>query len=468
MNNINVFKENNSWWETGKAREALLERVPRDLFPELLSTLPERQILMLKGPRRVGKTSLMYHLIDHLLSSSVPPQNIFYLLMDDPLIQNREKIFSEIISFYEKNILGKPFYESKEKLYFFLDEIVKIPNWELYLKKYYDQKYPIKFIVSSSSSAFLESAKDSLAGRIIDYLISPFSFAEYLILKNASAELVDFFKNGVKRCWHNFAESRNLEKCYKELVGLNKEIELKREVEFSLDSYLGEGGFPEYLALKSQKLIEEYFWTSVIERVIFHDIPEIFKVEDKELLQKLMLYAIFNSGTIINIQDLAASFSSPRQTISNYLNYLQTSQLVILLEKYAKTKMSRMRAFKKIYIIDTGLFTNIQKIKKEERVKYEGALAEICVLRNLRGYFPYLNLYYFREREKEVDFVVEAEKRELLPFEVKYRTQVSDLEGLTSFSRRFKDSKGRGLIITKDYLGFKNENLYVPLKLFIS
>jgi predicted AAA+ superfamily ATPase len=149
---------------------------------------------------------------------------------------------------------------------------------------------------------------------------------------------------------------------------------------FRAAPYLLNGGFPEFLQLKGERAIKQYFPETIIERVVFHDIPETFNAADRGLLQNLFLYSIFHSGRVININEIAGSFRATRQTVSDYLHYLQASMLVRLLEKYAKTEASRLRAFRKLYTVDTGLYVYLQSLSPAqiEARGILGLLAEIA------------------------------------------------------------------------------------------
>ncbi|MFQ5640994.1 MAG: ATP-binding protein [bacterium] len=468
--NYLLFPEINHWWTSGSVRPEFIEKIERTLFPELVKALNERQILLIEGPRRVGKTSLIYQLIHFLIKNQTPAKHIFYLTLDDPLLE-KASLFEDIIEYTEKYLLGKPLSELRSPIYLFLDEITKFPDWELYLKRYYDLKYPLKFITSSSSAAFLQKkVKESLVGRVMTFPVTPFTFGEVLKLHSSPPEIIDVYAD-LRGIWLSTFASGDWNRLYKKLTEMNKEINLhQKKISTSLHNYLLQGGFPEYLQMKDERSRRQYFWENIAERVIFYDIPEIFKVNDLTLLQKLLLNAIENSGRQLNFHDLANSFQAPRQKISNYLHYLKASHLVYLLEKYAKTATSRMRAYKKIYTEDPGLFVNIQRldVEKIESHGLWGILAELAVFLHLKNYSERSRLYYYRERNKEVDFVLES-PQQLLPIEVKYRREINrkkGLSGVLTFRTQFKTK--HALVVSRNLLHLDDNILFVPLYLFLS
>jgi predicted AAA+ superfamily ATPase len=241
----------------------------------------------------------------------------------------------------------------------------------------------------------------------------------------------------------------------------------EREFDLALRNYLRDGGFPEFLQLQEPTAISRYFWDNLAERTLYYDIPEIFRVEDRELLQKLFVYCVCHSGSIVNLVDLANSFSATRQTISNYLNFLNAGLLVQSVSKYSKTAAGRLRAFKKVYACDPGMVVHIQRLD-ENQVDEKGlwgALGEIAVFSQLQHYCPEAHLYYYRDRDRETDFVIDLFGR-LVPIEVKYRDKIAIPNGLAFFKRRFQTEVE--IVITRNQFDRKGSFLFIPFRLFLS
>ena len=122
----------NSWWDTEKVPPLLLKPYKRGLFSKLVEFLGDRQILLIYGLRRVGKTTLLYQLIDHLLEQGVERDHILYFSFDEAVAD-----LKQIIEGYQETAIGKPLQKVK-KVYIFLDEIQKLKNWQNQIKIYYD------------------------------------------------------------------------------------------------------------------------------------------------------------------------------------------------------------------------------------------------------------------------------------------------------------------------------------------
>jgi predicted AAA+ superfamily ATPase len=465
MTNREVLIEINHWWTINAIRPELLEKVERRIFPQVLSAMQERQALLFQGPRRVGKSTLMFHLIHHLLQNGYDPKLIIYASMDDPLLK-KETFFEDIIGLLENLILGKPILECSKNIYLFLDEITRLENWELFVKRFIDQKYPFKFILSSSSASLLQKrSQESLVGRVIEFNVPPFSFSEYAELMNI--DVICQQREILEPFWQEFFQTMNAEQLTSGLANIDKQQRFhQKEFDLTLRAYLRDGGFPEFLQLQDSFFKTRYFWDNVAERTLYYDIPEIFRINDRELLQKLFVYCISHSGSMMNMAELATSFAVPRQTISNYLSYLNAGLLVHSLEKYAKTAASRLRAFKKVYACDQGLVVHLQRFNTQQidEKGLWGQLCEIAVFSQLRHYHP-ARIYYYRDREREVDFVIDIHGQ-LIPIEAKYRESISIPTGLTHFKNHFHTDFE--IVITKNHFEQRESVLFVPLRLFLS
>ena len=121
----------NDWWITKKVKEGLLKPYKRPLFNEILRYLDDRQILLVTGLRRVGKTTLFYQLIQELVNKGVEPTKILYFSFDEESAE-----IDDLLKTYREKVLKAEF--ENTKIYIFLDEIQKTKDWQNKLKIYYD------------------------------------------------------------------------------------------------------------------------------------------------------------------------------------------------------------------------------------------------------------------------------------------------------------------------------------------
>ena len=172
-----VLAPYNPWWIPGTAWRENLPSYERPIVSEVLSDLRDLpQAISVTGPRRVGKSTAVKQVIAHLVrEQGIEPQRILYFSFDDPEVFASEEIQRRVFDALAENRPVKD-----KTCFFFLDEIQRLPRWELFIKKYYDLKRPIRFVVSgSASSPIFRKSQESLLGRIKDRHLLPFSFREY-------------------------------------------------------------------------------------------------------------------------------------------------------------------------------------------------------------------------------------------------------------------------------------------------
>ena len=147
---IGRLKVDNSWWVEGVIPDYFLRMSPRlylNIFMPLLQSIDFRRALILMGPRRVGKTVMMFHSIQSLIDSGISPQNIIYISVETPIYN---KIYLEQLFLLACQVLGKD--PMKDNMYVFYDEIQYLKEWEVNLKSLVDTYRNAKFVASGSAS----------------------------------------------------------------------------------------------------------------------------------------------------------------------------------------------------------------------------------------------------------------------------------------------------------------------------
>ncbi len=185
----------NEWWISGHLRTELVKKYRRPSFARILNYMDDRQIILLYGLRRVGKTTLLYQIIDELLSRGVEAKRILYFSFDES-----DAEIDSVIEMYETGILRSPI-KSNGRVYIILDEVQKGRDWENRIKIYYDLHPGIKFIISGSASLNVQKrSSETLAGRLYSFHIHPLDFSEFLTLKGINPEFENWrmFEDSVK------------------------------------------------------------------------------------------------------------------------------------------------------------------------------------------------------------------------------------------------------------------------------
>lgn len=406
----------NEWWTTEKVKPSLLKQYKRPLFFNIQDYVGKRQILLITGLRRVGKTTLMYQLVQDLLDKRVKSEKIVYFSFDEEVAD-----FDDLIKTYEEKVLLKKIKD--EKIYVFLDEIQKCKNWQNKIKIVYDLYPNIKFIISGSASVQINrKAKESLAGRVFDFLLAPLTFKEFLEWKNIKID-----------------EKR---------IGL-----FQREAIPLFYDYLRKGGFPEIIDEDDDENIRNYIKNNIIERIIYKDLPEEFGIKDYELLKTLIEMIAREPGAIVNYDALSKNLHKNKKTIMDYFFYLEYSMLVKVLANYREGFMVSSRKLKKAYIANTAIpFAFVENFYSDSFLE---KIAEnfAVIATDAKNY--YRNKY-------EVDIILRKGK-EILPIEVKYGKPETD--SLLKFLSEFNLKKA--IILTKSVFDKKTINkkkiLIVPL-----
>ncbi len=449
----------NPWWVDHIVPDSLKLTYRRPVLKKLLGYFTLDRAILIKGPRRTGKTTLLYQIIDELITKKkIPAKNIIYLSCDDPELKlltsspSDSRInLSDILDVYEQ-LRGKTIKELKpnEKIYLFLDEVHFWEGWQFEIKKYFDKKYPLKFILSGSSASLIKRGSESLMGRTIEELILPFSFCEFLSCQLKDKRVDKIILNLQK----NFAPS-NLLKGVTDLFSdsinvspIDQLIPYQNKINIFFDEYLNRGGFPHLLEVENPILWQRLLREDVIEKVIYRDLVDLYEIKKPQVLEKFFLYLAGHSSDIVNITNIANSLCLSREYTLKYLNYLIESFLVFEIRKYSPSVEKQIRSNQKVHLIDSGLITVFGGGNKENRVEGQKveSLVGRCFLKD--------NVFYWRERE-EVDFVLDldaGERKPLLPVEVKYRNTIlpRDLKGIIKFMEKY--GVREGIVVSKDLL----------------
>lgn len=410
----------NPWWVEGKVSEKLALEFKRPIINKIISFFPLDRIILIKGPRRTGKTTLLYQLIDHLLKNKVNPKSLLYLSFDD--IELRCDL-DEIIKAFEE--VTKQILKKGKRVYFFLDEVHFLEGWQFHVKKYFDKKYPITFIVTSSSASLFKKGSESMMGRTVEETLLPFNFSEFVSYKKQGDILIKIINNIPK------------ELPYISPPDINELIPYRTELFILFEEYLNRGGFPHIFQISEPLLWRKLLREDIIEKVIYRDLVELYGIKKPAVLEKIFIYLVDASSSILSILNVSNSFKLSREYTEKYIDYLKQAYMVSTIQKYSPSIEKRLRSNDKIHIIDSGLMTACGHAETGPKV-------ESCVNRHLIHLKP-----YYWKNTSEVDFVIEGEK-DLIPIEVKYRESIrrEDMRGLLSFMDKFKLKNG--IMITKD------------------
>ena len=409
-----IIKEQIEELERIEKDEKIIERAGLNKSRELLKY---PNILAILGIRRCGKSILSYLL--------AKPHKFAYINFDDERLAGLK---SE-----DLNKILESFYEIYENIdYIILDEIQNVENWELFVNRLRRTK---KIILTGSNSKLLSGELSThLTGRYLDIILFPFSFKEFLKLKEVKEN-----------------------KAY-----TTKE---KAEIMKALQEYLEIGGFPEAYKFGRGMISKIY------EDILTKDILLRHNITKREEIKKLAKYLITNSSEEITYSKLARIFNIKRvSTISNWISYLESAFLIFKLERFDFKLKQQFIAPKKVYCIDSGLMNSIGfKFSENKGKVIENEVA--LELQRRKAKENSFEVYYWKDHQQnEVDFVLKRDKKIESLIQVSYinsKEEIRERE-TSALLKASKDLKCNNLIIiTWDYETeekFEGKNIkFVPL-----
>lgn len=356
-----------------------IEKVIREYWERKLPDVKERRIKLsmeknfindIVGPRRAGKTYLMFLTIKNLIERIEKEATIYINFENRKLLPLKENYFNDMIEFiYAENL-----FEKHKTIYLFLDEVQRIKGWERYIRSIYDEfKESIKIFVSGSSANLLSKDYSKLlTGRHITTLVTPLSFKEFLLFKGIE----------IKEKIQTEKEEAHVKKYFKE--------------------YLQTGGFPDVVLGKEKETILSQLFTDITSR----DVLSRIEIRKGDVVEEFSYYLASNVANLLSFNKMKKYFQNRGikisvPTLTNYFWHLKNAFLFFDSLIFSYKVKDQMQYPRKIYCIDNGI-ANIVGFKMSENLGqiYENTVA-IELLR--KGH----RLYYWKDRQnEEVDFVI--------------------------------------------------------------
>jgi hypothetical protein len=452
----------NPWWEIKYAWEKALPDYERPVVGEVLADLAEiPQVVSITGPRRVGKSTAIKQVIKRLIDDHrIDPNLILYLSFDDPEIFASEQTQQVIFDLLVNRV------KSSDKVsYFFLDEIQRLPKWELFIKKYYDLKHRIRFVVSgSASSPIFRSSQESLLGRVKDRHLLPFSFREYcqyqLRNEKSFSQVLETHKI------RPLLLAGDAEGIFRSVMVLHKELEpLRSRIDRAVINYCREGGFPEVWNLPDPIRKIEYLMEQQVRKVLYEDLMTLAQYRKPENVLRFFVYLLANPGVEINTTKIASEASVERRVVEENLPRLEMTDLILRIQKFSHKPLRVRQGNIKCYPVDMALRNAVLKTWDPPDEKIMGLYAENLVVRELIGWPEKIEVAYFREKGREVDFILTHGGNKYLPIEVKGDKKTNRIAGLDLFMKRY--DQDFGLVITREQVPAREKYFYLPLRYFL-
>lgn len=442
---VKVLWQYNPWWRTPSAAGEDAKPQRRLAYYEALRMLKHtsiRRFVVLSGVRRVGKTTILYQIIDKLVTEGINPRNILYVSFDNPIL----KLVSveTVLSAYES------MYPLEGDKYLFFDEIQYTDDWELWMKVIYDSRKDVRMIATGSASPILEKGStDSGTGRWNILKIPTMSFYEYCKVLRLEDPLSS---DSIQPCELSDMSHSQLGDLMSRFLPLRNHF----------NRYLTIGGFPELVLSSDDLYAHRMLREDVVDKVIKRDVLSLFNIRNPLLMEKLFLYLCMNSTEIFSATTAAKELENISvSTIDSYIEALEMSNLIYLSRPLNVGSKGALKGKPKIFIADAAIRNAVLMIDDVLSDEKElGAMVETAVYKHMVSFYQGMpaQLGYFRnarDNHKEVDVVVQLPRQKIL-CEVKYRnnSHIPDSDAIVQLCRDKTAKVTHAFLITKELSDF--------------
>jgi len=403
--------------------------VPRTLEKGILRVSKEFPALLVTGPRQVGKTTLLRHLLEaERRYVSLDDLALRALANEDPAL---------FLQRFPPPVL--------------IDEIQYAPNLLPYIKLEIDRRNAspgLFWLTGSQQFLLMSSITESLAGRVAIINLLGFSMREEDQREEPEAPFLPTPENISER--EKTGAVFTLPEIFKRIW---------------------RGSFP---ALATGKIKDrELFYSSYVQTYLQRDVSDLAQVGNKEAFYRFLKACAARTAQILNLSDLARDADISVTTAKNWLSILEASFQIFLLRPYASNVTKRLVKRPKLYFLDTGLAAYLTEWSTPETLAsgaMAGAFFETFVLAEIlkswwhRLRFP--SIFYFRNKDKrEIDFLIKKDQT-LYPIEVKLAATPKK-EWTRSFTtlKRLGEKIGPGCVVSlvNMVLPLDPQNLAIPV-----
>jgi predicted AAA+ superfamily ATPase len=396
----------------------------REITPTILNAIGVDQVIVLKGPRRTGKSTVLYQVIDYLISSGADPKSILHVNFEDPAlaldlsVALLDKVYDE----YRTHI-----YPSG-KVYLFFDEIQRITDWERWVRSRNETEDLKIFITGSSAQLLSRELATLLTGRHLSFTILPLNFREYLYFRNIE----------------------NPQNSYSHKA--------PPEISNALVDYLTYGGYPGIALIDrklelngditvNKKMLKKQILLEYFDDLLFKDVALRHQIRDLTLLRNLAIHMLTNTAGFINYNKLSNKLLASSDVMKDYCSYLCEAYLIDLMQIFSLKITERSRNDQKIHAIDIGV-RNALSISNSEDF---GKNIETVVHNNLR--IDLLdNIYYYKDDKCDIDLLVHRNNEVTKLVQVTYqglddpKTSAREINALQLGMKRFASAEAELIV----------------------
>ena len=412
--------------------------VERVLFKDVMRWLDRDKVIVIKGARQVGKTTLLLWLKGFLESKQ---RKVVYIAADE----YRDRDFFENANLFLRFLEYE--YGLRKNMDILIDEFQYIKQAGLFIKTLRDiikrERLKINIVVTGSSSLEISRNTEFLTGRKVEFLLSPFSFYEYLSLDR------------------RFSVKFNLYDELKDIVDFYRIY--KNELNHRFISYIRWGGYPE-VTLEKEKERRKILLKEIISTYIEKDVSSFLRVENISGFNKLVRLLSAQIGSLVNKNELSNTLNLHHKTLTKYLNILEGTFVFSFVAPFYTNIRKELSKMPKVYINDTGIYYYFHPQDLLSLDSIPGNVVENYVYNTLKEMKGVDNINFYRTIAKsEVDFILRKGKI-IIPLEVKFRSKVKIPVSMNHFREKYQME--RSIIITKDEIKKERDVYFIPASIF--
>jgi len=492
---ISELAEHNPWWldRTAISKDRLISEYDSSSFkwdPRLEKTFQwdVDVIYVLRGPRQVGKSTLLKLKIRSFIQSGMKPRRVFYWPCD--LVGGPENLAAIVTAYL--NLARR---DEANRLYIVLDEISSVRDWQKGIKSLYDsgRLRNCTVVLTGSHSIDLRKASETLARRrgeihrlkdqLPDKILLPMKFSEYVDERSENIRKFVLDLDLLKRERRHAMWSQI---CKGSLPRELKELEVvAKDLQQLFDEFLIIGGVP--------KAIDTYLTAGSVPRSLYEGYVELLlrdirrwngnEIILRQIVRRLM-ETLASPVTLNNLRE--GTDVSSHHTTGTYLDFLRDSFVVTVIHKLDKNKDAPvLRNLRKVHFDDPFLFHALRawalgrepyqetlnflsesdKTSKLVECVVAGHLVRLLFSYQPSSQFDYVNhLFHWESSKRQLDFAIRMDNS-YLPIEVKYQNKINsgDAQPIIDFQKGGKSTSG--LLLTKGTLGQKRSHVEIPVAL---
>ena len=401
----------------------MLKREASEKIKKISSTF---RVLLVTGPRQVGKTTLLTEYL---------PENMSYVSLDDKVLRDQA-------------ITNPKLFLIEHPWPLLIDEVQYAPELFPYIKMIVDQhrERGMYWLTGSQQIKLMKNVQESLAGRVGIVKLNSLTYSEIIEKENKK-----IFEPG-------------------NIIKSEKNIDV-----FELYEKIFRGGMPELYDVPDMD--KRDFFYSYVETYLSKDVKDQLDILDTELFKDFMVSVASRNGEQLNYTNIASEIGISDKTARTWLNILVNSGIVYLLEPFMNTKLKRITHMHKIIFMDSGLCSylagwesarDLQLSEKAGHYLETYVISEIIKSYNAVGIEPKIS--YYRDKEKnEIDLIFEKNNK-IYPFEIKKtanptKTMIKNFEKLEKIK---KIEPGGIICLYDDLIHIDEKNYIIPISSVIN